>query len=333
MSIPQKDLRVLFQRSGNICAFPDCGELLTSPDEGEDPNVVLSEVAHIVAKSPQGPRGDYEFPLEQRDQYDNLILLCKKHHTIVDNQPQTYPVAKLRQMKRDHEARIQQSASAAVKPLTSPDPSNDTFREDILYSSLLEAATTPKYMYGVETEFKDGDEKKISDRIRWPNDGQMCVFVIRGGKLWTFHNLRYKGGPFRDIVGNRTPVRKGPKHRAQDEDLRRWYVTLLNRSLNKLTGRKGLMLDKKHSRYYFVADIPGSPHEVPYQPMNQSRTTRQVVWQPITKKTGKPKTFWYHRAVSLRFHEVAPDSWCLSIRPEFHISQDGQSPPRPRGGR
>jgi hypothetical protein len=106
----------------------------------------------------------------------------------------------------------------------------------------------------------------------------------------------------------------------------RWFVSLLNSSLNKLTGRKGLNLDKKHRRYYFMPEEPGEPLEITYRPLNQSTATRKVVWQPITKKTGEPKRYWYHQAVALRFHRVSDQCWCLSIRPEMHVTQDGLVP-------
>jgi len=48
--------RRLLERSGNMCAFPDCKRLLTSEGTADDPVVVLSEIARIVAESPDGPR-------------------------------------------------------------------------------------------------------------------------------------------------------------------------------------------------------------------------------------------------------------------------------------
>jgi hypothetical protein len=53
-----------------------------------------------------------------------------------------------------------------------------------------------------------------------------------------------------------------------------WFVNLLNRSLNKLTGRKGLYLDKSHHRYFFQSPEPGKAVEVSYRP--QRRLTHQV---------------------------------------------------------
>jgi hypothetical protein len=76
VAIPLAQQRKLLQRSGNMCAFPGCGVLLTAEGTPEDPVVVLGEIAHIVAESPGGPRGESPLTAKQRNSYPNLILLC-----------------------------------------------------------------------------------------------------------------------------------------------------------------------------------------------------------------------------------------------------------------
>lgn len=88
----------LFAISGNRCAFPDCPqELVTS-------NVVTGEICHIRAQRGGGPRFDPAQTEVDRHSFENLILLCPPHHTVVDQDVQAYPVAKLEQMKREHES-------------------------------------------------------------------------------------------------------------------------------------------------------------------------------------------------------------------------------------
>lgn len=108
MSPSQKDLRLLYQRSGNRCAFPDYLRVLDAPGSDTDAPVILSDVAQIVAQQPDGPRGHYPLPLEKRDNCDNLMLLCQEHHRLIDQQPHRFTVERLRQMKADHERRIRQ---------------------------------------------------------------------------------------------------------------------------------------------------------------------------------------------------------------------------------
>jgi len=326
MAPSQKDLKILFQRSGNRCAFPDCKRILVHPESDLDDPVVLSEVAHIVARSPDGPRGEYPLPLEERDKYDNLILLCEEHHHIVDTQPHTYTVERLRQMKSDHEKLILEATERAVKA-RGDSTSERRYVNETLHSTLLPVLRMPRYVYGVPCEYNDSQEREVAEKIVRPDDkAEMYPFIIRGGMLLCFQNLRYKGGPFRKLAGDKEIKRYLARKWWDDPDRMKWFVSLLNRSLNKLTGRKGLNLDKKHRRYYFTPEELGKPLEVSYRPLSQSITTRQVVWQPITKKTGLPKRYWYHRAVALKFHRVGNQHWCLSIRPEMHVTEDGITP-------
>jgi hypothetical protein len=102
----ERDLKLLFGLSGMYCAFLTCNERLAALETIGDRTEVLGFVAHIVAHSDDGPRGDASFPAALRDKYDNLVLLCGHHHTLVDKQPNTYSVDDLRRWKRQTESRV-----------------------------------------------------------------------------------------------------------------------------------------------------------------------------------------------------------------------------------
>lgn len=80
MSIQLKTHKMLWGRSGNICAFPDCKKELVMDISETDDISVVGEEAHIVAREAEGPRGNSPLTPEQRDKYDNLILMCSIHH-------------------------------------------------------------------------------------------------------------------------------------------------------------------------------------------------------------------------------------------------------------
>ena len=103
MAISIKTHKMLWGRSGNICAFPECNKALVVDETSTDDPSIIGEEAHIVAQSIDGPRGNSILSVEQRDKYDNLILLCSVHHKIVDDQEREYTVEKLRQFKLDRE--------------------------------------------------------------------------------------------------------------------------------------------------------------------------------------------------------------------------------------
>jgi hypothetical protein len=66
---------------------------------------VIGEECHIEARSPEGPRGTSPGTSSRdRDAYDNLILLCRNCHRLVDENPGAFPVEALRRCKNEHEA-------------------------------------------------------------------------------------------------------------------------------------------------------------------------------------------------------------------------------------
>lgn len=103
MSILLKTHKLLWGRSGNKCAMPDCRNELIVDETETDNESIIGDEAHIIARSNDGPRGESEMSSEDRDKYDNLILLCRIHHKVIDDQPNFYTAEKLREIKEQHE--------------------------------------------------------------------------------------------------------------------------------------------------------------------------------------------------------------------------------------
>jgi len=86
----------------HICNRPLIGDLLSG---AEDSN--FGFIAHIVADTPTGPRGDAERSWQLADDPENLMLLCYPHHKMVDRDLlEDYPEERLIEIKRAHETRI-----------------------------------------------------------------------------------------------------------------------------------------------------------------------------------------------------------------------------------
>jgi hypothetical protein len=325
MSIPIKELKALLQKSGNRCAFPNCGEALLLEGANADDPVILSKIAHIVAEGYDGPRGRYPLPLEERNKESNLLLLCGKHHDIIDNMPQLYTVERLRQMKEDHEALIRAATGDAISRHDQSE--RPSYIHETVFSTLFQVVELPLYVYAAPCDDEEAQQDEIRTRIVHPKDEtEIYPYIIRGKELYTFQNLNYRGGPFQNLV-NLEAVQRFPVREWWDDPVKStWFTNLLNRALNKLTGRKGLQWDREHQRYYFQPDEPGKPKEVSYRPLNRAVETKKVVWQPVSKRTGEPRPYWLHRAVNLRFHRVSSAQWCFSIRPEFRVTKDSVVP-------
>jgi hypothetical protein len=96
-----KTLRQLYVLSGNQCANPSCATVLVNAN-----GTLVADVCHIKAESPGGPRYDKNLSAEKRRASENLILLCATCHSLVDREPEKYPVKRLTKWKRDREDRF-----------------------------------------------------------------------------------------------------------------------------------------------------------------------------------------------------------------------------------
>ncbi|MBF6057747.1 HNH endonuclease [Thiomicrorhabdus heinhorstiae] len=111
MAINDADSKLLWGRAAGICSNPSCRADLTAIlQEAKSYNV--GEMAHIIAKSEGGPRGEQG---GGSDGYENLILLCPTCHRHIDKSPEgTFTVEQLHQWKKDHESAIRSQFSDAV---------------------------------------------------------------------------------------------------------------------------------------------------------------------------------------------------------------------------
>jgi hypothetical protein len=106
LAVSVKTRVLVWGRAGGRCSFEGCGQELIEDATVADEESLVGDIAHIVAESPDGPRGISPLPIETRAKYVNLMLLCKRHHKIVDDQQTTYTAEVLRSMKSAHEARV-----------------------------------------------------------------------------------------------------------------------------------------------------------------------------------------------------------------------------------
>jgi len=104
MSIKLKDSKLLWSKSGSICA--KCRQKVYTEGNG-----LIGDQAHIVGEKVDGPRGISILDENQRNSYGNLILLCKNCHKEVDDNVALFPVELLHLMKSDHERWVESKLS------------------------------------------------------------------------------------------------------------------------------------------------------------------------------------------------------------------------------
>ena len=103
---PKIQLR-LWLLAGGRCEFYGCNEPLWV-DSLTLHETNYSNIAHIVSWTTDGPRGNDPMPLSERNNIENLMLACTKHHKLIDSNEHVaeYPKEILLRHKRLHEERI-----------------------------------------------------------------------------------------------------------------------------------------------------------------------------------------------------------------------------------
>jgi len=97
--------RLIAQRAGFTCAFPNCMAATSGPAIDSSRAVNVGEAAHITAASDGGPRYDATFTPEERQDPENGIWMCSTHATLIDRDVDRYTADLLRNWKFESEDR------------------------------------------------------------------------------------------------------------------------------------------------------------------------------------------------------------------------------------
>jgi hypothetical protein len=109
--IPDKIIKLLLIKSGGRCQYKGCNislyqDLITKRFFNK------AYLAHIVADSPGGPRGNSVRSSLLAKDLSNIMLLCDTHHRLIDKiEVKKHPESLLLEMKKEHEERIERVTS------------------------------------------------------------------------------------------------------------------------------------------------------------------------------------------------------------------------------
>lgn len=95
----------LFVLAGGRCQFDGCPHYLIEHHLTHKRGI-FAQMAHIVAFSKKGPRGNVLDRPEDINNVDNLMLLCPTCHKLIDDNPLEHPREQLEAFKKDNEERI-----------------------------------------------------------------------------------------------------------------------------------------------------------------------------------------------------------------------------------
>lgn len=102
----KETLRKLYLYSGNLCAFPGCDRVMINQE-----GVMTGRICHIEAAESGGKRFNPKMSNEDRRAFENLVLMCGDHHTIIDSDDQKYTASQVQKIKADHEAKFREIGS------------------------------------------------------------------------------------------------------------------------------------------------------------------------------------------------------------------------------
>lgn len=109
-NIPESVKLRLWGKAAGRCEYEGCNQPLWL-DSLTKCEFNTAYIAHIIADSPDGPRGHPTLSKQLAADISNLMLLCDEHHRLIDKVDLPgHPVERLRKMKEAHERRIEIAA-------------------------------------------------------------------------------------------------------------------------------------------------------------------------------------------------------------------------------
>jgi hypothetical protein len=108
MAITEKAIKLLWANAAGRCSFTGCQERLTIEQAANITPYTSGEMAHIKGEKAGSSRHDASQTNEERNGYENLILLCPNHHTLIDKKENEiiYSADVLIKMKIMHEDNV-----------------------------------------------------------------------------------------------------------------------------------------------------------------------------------------------------------------------------------
>lgn len=179
MAIPNKIIKMLYAKSGNICAFPQCNNPLST-------EINQSQIAHIISPKKNGPRHIDGYNGGNYNVEENLILLCPVHHHQVDTNPYDYSIEWLQNIKKLHEEHV----SKSLQPLNADQVFINDFLEICQANHIEEIIchlTIGASFYSILFEYKESCYNKLIQLLNSPQSVRINKKIL--SELYDFVNV------------------------------------------------------------------------------------------------------------------------------------------------
>jgi hypothetical protein len=108
----------LWAKAAGRCEYLGCNDQLWR-DAKTQKELNKAYIAHIIADSPDGPRGDVNRSEQLKFDLSNLMLLCDAHHRLIDKEDVAgHSEERLQEMKRRHEYRVEISSGVDAERMS-----------------------------------------------------------------------------------------------------------------------------------------------------------------------------------------------------------------------
>ena len=154
----------LWADSSGYCQNPDCqAPLFVDLKSGSAAH--FGEVAHVIAASADGPRGDDTANEADLGAWDNLILLCANCHTIADKAPADHPIELLLEWKESRLRRVE--ASLGIASFATRAEACDAIEPYASQNRYLHATFGPDNDYRIDPEAEEAIvwQREMTDTI------------------------------------------------------------------------------------------------------------------------------------------------------------------------
>lgn len=171
----EQDIKLLWGRAAERCAFPNCRIKLTQDKELASESFPLGEQAHIVGATKTAPRGKSNLTKKERDSYYNHILLCPNHHTLIDKNPDDYSVEKLHLFKDQHEYWVEHKLSESKDSVITA--------QSVIYADLIDTTVEACQL----DTWDKWASRALSTNMNWDEEAYKRLFEFYNkilGAIW-----------------------------------------------------------------------------------------------------------------------------------------------------
>jgi len=193
-------------------------------------------------------------------------------------------------------------------------------KREHLYSNLLVVTRLPTRIYRGQALHAEPAElnRILKEEVKYPPR----EWFPHAGVVYSVHDLRDE--PWVKVCDRGTieTIETDEWSEADEADVRRRFVWLLNECVRSFCGRIGMRYDKDAHLLYFKKTVDLSPRRKAYL-SRKHKATRIVFREYRSKKDPSRIAYYRHVGFEPRFRRF-DGRWCLEINPTYRFTSDGE---------